>query len=57
MEVILWKDVFALGSILILMIIACFMITSVPNPYKTGFDFSILFPIVVFVGAYIDFVH
>ena len=49
MEVILWKDVFALESILILMIIACFMISSVPNPYKMGFDFSVLFPIVVFV--------
>lgn len=53
MEVILWKDVFELGSILILMIIACFMIASVPNPYKTSFDFLILFLIVVFVGAYI----
>lgn len=53
MEVILWKDVFELGSILILMIIACFMIASVPSPYKTSFDFSILFLIVVFVGAYI----
>ena len=39
------------------MIIAFFIIASVQNPYKTGFDFSILFPIVVFVGAYIDFVH
>lgn len=53
MEVILWKDVLELGSILILMIIACFMIASVPNPYKTSFDFLILFLIVVFVGAYI----
>ena len=35
------------------MIIACFMIASVPNPYKTSFDFLILFLIVVFVGAYI----
>lgn len=55
MEVILWKDVFALGSILILMIIAYFMIASVPIPYKTSFDFSLLFLIVVFVGAYIEF--
>lgn len=37
------------------MIIAYFMIVSVPIPYKTSFDFSLLFLIVVFVGAYIEF--
>lgn len=54
MEVILWKDVFILGSLLIL-IIACVMIASVSNPYKTGFDISLLFLIVVSVGASIGF--
>lgn len=54
MEVILWKDVFTLGSLLIL-IIACVMIASVSNPYKTGFDISLLFLIVVSVGASIGF--
>ena len=54
MEVILWKDVFTLGSLLIL-IIACVMIASVSNPYKTGFDISLLFLIVVSVGAAIGF--
>ena len=54
MEVILWKDVFALGFLLIL-IIACVMIASVPNPYKTSFDISLLFLIVVSVGACINF--
>lgn len=54
MESILWKDVFVLGSLLIL-IIACVMIASVPNQYKTGFDISLLFLIVVSVGASIVF--